>query len=81
MSHLVSEVASDFGDQIAGDGGRIKDVRDEGGGAAEGFSYDGSVLDQDVMAVISDDENSAIGNPTRRVRRLLRRRRVLRHDG
>ncbi|KAF3508515.1 hypothetical protein F2Q69_00001006 [Brassica cretica] len=37
------------------------DVGDERG-AAEGFGYDGSVLDEDVVAVVSDDEDSAVGN-------------------
>ena len=37
------------------------DVGDERG-TAEGFGYDGSVLDEDVVAVVSDDEDSAVGN-------------------
>ncbi|CAN6825734.1 unnamed protein product [Brassica oleracea] len=45
---------------MAGDGGGVQDVGDERGGAAEGFGYDGSILDQDVMAVVSGDENSAV---------------------
>lgn len=55
---VVFEVAADFGDQMAGDGGRVEDVGDEGGGAAEGFGHDGAVLDENVVAVVSDDEDS-----------------------
>ncbi|KAG5399730.1 hypothetical protein IGI04_014337 [Brassica rapa subsp. trilocularis] len=51
---------------MAGDRGGVHDVGDERGGAAEGFGYDGSVFDQNVVAVVSGDENSAVGNWMRR---------------
>ncbi|CDY66944.1 BnaCnng52880D [Brassica napus] len=47
---------------MAEDGGGVQDVGDERGGTAEGFGYDGSVFDQDVVAVVSGDENLAVGN-------------------
>ncbi|KAG2248399.1 hypothetical protein Bca52824_088027 [Brassica carinata] len=51
---------------MAEDGGGVQDVGDERGGAAEGVFYDGPVLDQDVVAVGSGDENLAVGNWMRR---------------
>lgn len=50
---------SDLGDEMAGDGGGVQDVGEERGSAT---GYDGSVLDQDVVVVVSGDENSAVGN-------------------
>ncbi|CAN7014064.1 unnamed protein product [Brassica rapa subsp. trilocularis] len=44
---------------MAGDGGGVQDVGEERGSAT---GYDGSVLDQDVVVVVSGDENSAVGN-------------------
>ena len=73
VDYVVSEVGSDFGDEMAEDGGGVQDVGDERGGAAEGFGYDGSILDQDVVAVVSSDEYSAVGNWMRRWSRGSRR--------
>ena len=72
VGYVVSEVGSDFGDEMAWDGGGVHDVGDERR-RAEGFGYDGSVLDQGVVAVVSEDEYSAVGNWMRRWSRGSRR--------
>ncbi|KAJ4834663.1 hypothetical protein Tsubulata_034491 [Turnera subulata] len=57
----VLEIPPDFGYQITRDRHPIEDFGYEGGGAAEGLGLDGPVLDEDVVAVVANDQNAASG--------------------
>lgn len=62
VGDVVCEVGTDFGDVEERRGRKgVEDVRDEGGGAAEGLTHGRAAAEEDVVAVITDDESTSGG--------------------
>lgn len=57
----VGKVCADFGDEVEGEREGIEDGGDEGCSAAECFGDNEVVVEEDVVAVIADDE-ATVGN-------------------
>lgn len=55
------EVGSHLGDEVEGEGEGVEDGGDERGGAAEGVGEEEGVAEEDVVAVVADDEAAAEG--------------------
>lgn len=62
VGDMICEVRTDLGDVEEREGRKgVEDVGDEGGGAAEGLAHGRAISEEDVVAVIADDESASGG--------------------